>query len=52
VLPAHPDRLCDVVADSLVDQAARRERRRANAPIRDRTRAVIVVNRVPEISGL
>ncbi len=27
VLPGHPDKLCDAIADSLVEQAARRERR-------------------------
>src|SRR5207302_8775124 len=27
VLPGHPDRLCDAVADALVEEATRRERR-------------------------
>jgi S-adenosylmethionine synthetase len=27
VLPGHPDKLCDAVADALVEEAARREKR-------------------------
>jgi S-adenosylmethionine synthetase len=27
VLPGHPDKLCDAIADALVEEAARREKR-------------------------
>ena len=32
VLPGHPDKLCDAIADALVEEAVRRERRALTKP--------------------